>query len=629
MAADSFDDLLRAVARAPAVSIAELDLSGRRLGRFRVRRRLGSGGMGVVYEAWDERLARVVALKVLRAAHMRSAAHRARLREEARRAAAVSHPSIATVFDVDEHEGIGFIALELVVGQPLRALIEQRALSVDDVLDALRRVAAALACAHRAGIVHRDLKPENVMVAASGEVKLLDFGLASAAGAPPARGEAASRGRARPERIGTPGYRAPEQGGDVVDARADVFSFGVVAREMLASVPAGTHSTTARALRALAERCASAAPAARPRDGAELVARLEMLAPPRRSARRLGAPALFGALAATTVAVIVAGMQTERPDLGPSQAAPHAAEAPVADGVPTPRPRSRRLAARVHGESERAPSRDPGALGEESAEALTIIDTEGHAVAIGPDDALREPGATGRVIADVGFGGGAASLEQGGLAAKLPVTLRVDRSGKVVATVDLGALRVRPRPGLSARASAGRERAGSLSAAHEGAAATEAEAEAEVYVEDDKGAVLRLAIRLEPEVRSPSDPIGAAGSSEPEPGRPLATDADGGLGTNPLGKPTVGVGVTVVALDAFDALDALDGQLWTLRLCAGALPESLEVRLDDHGQLVLEGAGAAGPDTLAVVSAGGAILELGRQVSACAGVGAQPAAVEL
>jgi serine/threonine protein kinase len=201
---------------------------GTRLGQFRVEARIGEGGRGVVYRAYDEKLHRAVALKVLADA---STASGVGLLEEARAAAALMHPAIAAIHDVLQHDGVVFLVMELVAGATLRAELQRGRMPLQKSLKHARDIASGLARAHRSGIVHRDLKPENLMVTPDGETKILDFGLARAAPeAPPATGDGELTGVA-----GTPGYMAPEQAtGRRVDARADVFSFGVVLWEMLA-----------------------------------------------------------------------------------------------------------------------------------------------------------------------------------------------------------------------------------------------------------------------------------------------------------------------------------------------------------------------------------------------------------
>src|SRR5580704_3025656 len=157
----SLASLLRDVASAP--DRMPTDLSGQRVGRYIVTRLLGRGGMGIVYEAVDDKLGRAVALKVLPARFAESDERRQRFLREARSAAAVTHPNIATVYDVDEAEGHVFIAMELVSGQSVRALLAI-GISIPEALRIARAVALGLGRAHARGIVHRDLKPENVMV---------------------------------------------------------------------------------------------------------------------------------------------------------------------------------------------------------------------------------------------------------------------------------------------------------------------------------------------------------------------------------------------------------------------------------------------------------------------------------
>jgi len=213
----------------------EVSLTGRRIGPYQVGDEVGRGGMGVVYAAEDARLGRTVALKMLPPAFSRDPVARDRLSREARAAAALSHPSIATVYALEEIDGDLFIATELVRGSTLRALLSSGPLGSDRLLDTLSQIADALDAAHRHGIVHRDLKPENVLVAERGRAKVVDFGIArtgtSLPGAPASLTLTGTH-------LGTPGYMAPEQlRGTSVDARADVFAFGVMAYELAT----GTH----------------------------------------------------------------------------------------------------------------------------------------------------------------------------------------------------------------------------------------------------------------------------------------------------------------------------------------------------------------------------------------------------
>jgi hypothetical protein len=203
---------------------------GRRLGPYEVTREIGRGGMGIVYLASDTRLGRRVAVKVLAPAFVGDARRRERLRNEARAAAALSHPGIATVYALEEIEGHVCLVSEFLDGETLRDEIERGPLAVTDLLDTGVSLARALAAAHAAGVVHRDLKPENVRRDGSGRPRILDFGIARLA-----------PGGSRPERrltqagsiVGTPGYMSPEQReGLEVDARSDVYSLGILLYEL-------------------------------------------------------------------------------------------------------------------------------------------------------------------------------------------------------------------------------------------------------------------------------------------------------------------------------------------------------------------------------------------------------------
>jgi serine/threonine protein kinase len=216
-----------------------VDLVGTSLGHFRIEAQLGEGGMGVVYRATDEKLGRQVALKVLPESFAPDDEPTQRFLREARSAAAVTHANIATVYEVGESAGHVFIAMELVEGETLRARLE-RGLSVEEAIRIGKDIASGLARAHERGIIHRDLKPENVMITRHEEVKILDFGLAKQR--PEETVTPSVLGTARTELqltqdglvLGTPAYMSPEQAmGEPVDARADVFSFGVLFYEML------------------------------------------------------------------------------------------------------------------------------------------------------------------------------------------------------------------------------------------------------------------------------------------------------------------------------------------------------------------------------------------------------------
>jgi predicted Ser/Thr protein kinase len=204
--------------------------------RYHVGRELGRGGMGIVYEADDERLGRKVAVKVLHVGP-ESAERKRRFAQEARAASALNHPNIITIYDIDAQEDVDFIVMELVDGVPLARVARDSPMTVDRALDYALQIASALAASHAANIVHRDLKPANIMVTGAGRIKVLDFGLSkwTAAVAPEAMTTTAGPATRVGTVVGTSGYMSPEQAvGEAVDARSDVFSFGVVLYELLA-----------------------------------------------------------------------------------------------------------------------------------------------------------------------------------------------------------------------------------------------------------------------------------------------------------------------------------------------------------------------------------------------------------
>ncbi len=208
-------------------------LLGRSVGPYTITRKIGQGGMGVVYLAEDTRLGRPVALKALAPQFTSDEQHRERLRREARVAANLTHPAIATVYALEEHGDDLYIVCEYVRGRTLLDELAGGPLSPSLLLHVGVEIARALAAAHEQGIIHRDLKPENVMRTPEGAIKILDFGLA--------RFEATSRQElattARLTRsgsfLGTPAYASPEQlRGLEVDFRTDIFSFGVMLYEL-------------------------------------------------------------------------------------------------------------------------------------------------------------------------------------------------------------------------------------------------------------------------------------------------------------------------------------------------------------------------------------------------------------
>ncbi|HEV2856397.1 MAG TPA: protein kinase [Thermoanaerobaculia bacterium] len=224
---------------------------GTRLGPYEITARLGSGGMGEVWRATDTQLRREVAVKVLPAAFTASKERLARFKREAQLLAQLQHPNIASVFGLEDSDGVRGLVMELVDGDDLSALIARGPLPLDEALAIARQVAEALEAAHEKGIVHRDLKPDNIKLTAGGKVKVLDFGVAKAtavpgspfmdpdATLPPSPMGPPSQtpfpGTQLGMVLGTAAYMAPEQArGLPADRRADIWSFGVVFWEMLA-----------------------------------------------------------------------------------------------------------------------------------------------------------------------------------------------------------------------------------------------------------------------------------------------------------------------------------------------------------------------------------------------------------
>ena len=248
-----------------AESLDSAPLTGKRIGPYEVREEVGRGGMGVVYAAEDARLGRTVALKMLPPAYSGDAVARERLSREARAAAALSHPGIATVYALEEIDGDLFIASELVRGSTLRAALSSAPMDRARLFDTLLQIAEALDAAHRLGIVHRDLKPENVLRGEDGRLKIVDFGIARIVSAVPAAQAGLTLTGAH---LGTPGYMAPEQlRGQPADARVDIFAFGVMAYELAT----GSHPFGGSDPAALLERLVSDnPPLSKPIDPAEL-----------------------------------------------------------------------------------------------------------------------------------------------------------------------------------------------------------------------------------------------------------------------------------------------------------------------------------------------------------------------
>jgi serine/threonine protein kinase len=234
--------------------------SGSKLGPYEIQSPLGAGGMGEVYSATQNSLGRQVAIKVLASASALDPERLRRFEQEARAASALNHPNIISIYDVGRDGATSYIAMELVDGKTLRALLEAGPLGIKKALQIATQIADGLAKAHAAGIVHRDLKPENVMVSRDGFVKILDFGLAkllpsldssdSSSETMTVAAPATHPGMV----MGTAGYMSPEQArGGEIDYRSDIFSFGSMLYEMVAGKQPFKCASTAQTLAAIIE----------------------------------------------------------------------------------------------------------------------------------------------------------------------------------------------------------------------------------------------------------------------------------------------------------------------------------------------------------------------------------------
>jgi serine/threonine protein kinase len=231
---------------------------GHTLGHYRIESKLGEGGMGVVYKAWDTHLDRVVAIKVLPPERRADPDRQRRFVQEAKAASALNHPNILHIYDISTAGDVAFIVMEYVEGRTLDALIPPDGLTLLDTLAYAVQLADALAAAHSAGIVHRDIKPSNIIVGENAAVKVLDFGLAKLTELPGS--DEGTSTRTCPLRtaegivVGTVAYMSPEQAeGRSVDLRSDIFSFGSVLYEMTSGKRPFTGDSRVRLLHAVSQ----------------------------------------------------------------------------------------------------------------------------------------------------------------------------------------------------------------------------------------------------------------------------------------------------------------------------------------------------------------------------------------
>jgi serine/threonine-protein kinase len=217
---------------------------GQLLSHYRITERIAEGGMAVVYKAEDLRLGRSVALKFVAAEFGPASALRHRFEREARAASALNHPGICTIHDFDEHDGQRFIVMEYLEGETLKDRIERGAIPESEVIEIALQVSSALEAAHKQNIIHCDIKPANIFLCKTGQVKVLDFGIARLRTAAEPRGDITALGLA----IGTRAFMSPEQAlGEELDARTDIYSLGIVLEQM-------TGTSFSRRLRQIVDR---------------------------------------------------------------------------------------------------------------------------------------------------------------------------------------------------------------------------------------------------------------------------------------------------------------------------------------------------------------------------------------
>jgi serine/threonine-protein kinase len=220
---------------------AAADLTGRQVGAYLLRERIGAGGMGEVYRATDTKLHRDVALKILPETFVTDPDRLARFKREAQVLASLNHPNIGGIYGLEDSNGVQALVLELIDGQTLADRIEQGPIPLDEAFTIARQIAEALEAAHEQGIIHRDLKPSNIKVKRDGTAKVLDFGLAKALEPGSTVADISqSPTVVRPAMtrmgviLGSAGYMSPEQArGKPVDKRADIWAFGCLLYEML------------------------------------------------------------------------------------------------------------------------------------------------------------------------------------------------------------------------------------------------------------------------------------------------------------------------------------------------------------------------------------------------------------